>query len=81
MAKMKTNTPAPATFEHVERDYPTVPPKQALSQIIADRLGRGRLPIEQRLEQTDSWEAAAAMVAEADFDSIRLLLDGDGKAT
>lgn len=79
MAKIKTNEPA--TFQAVERDYPNVPPKQALSQIIANRLGRGRLPIEQRLEATDSWEAAAAMVADENFESIRLLLDGDGKAT
>lgn len=55
--------------------------KQKLSQSIADALGRGRLVVEQQLELTDSWIAAYEFASAKDFDSIRVLMDGDRKAT
>lgn len=55
--------------------------KFEVSQRIADALGRGRLVIEQQLDLTDSWTPAAEMVDSADWDSIRQILDGGGKAT
>lgn len=78
MAKIKTNPPA--SIEPSETPV-AIPPKMELSQRIADALGRGRLVVEQGLDATDSWAAAEAMVAKGDFDSVRLLLDGEAKAT
>jgi hypothetical protein len=56
-------------------------PRLVLAQKIADRLGRGRLVIEQILDDLEAWESVARLVEDGDFDGVALLLDGDAKAT
>jgi len=58
--------------------------KRELAQQIANRTGRGWLPLFQRLEELEQWETAAAALAEENGDGLATvveLIDGQAKAT
>jgi len=58
--------------------------KRELAQQIANRTGRGWLPIYQRLEELEQWETAWVAMAEETGDGLTTvleLIDGQSKAT